>query len=341
MGSSYSFLLVNQSEKAWDFIVEILKKVLVPTMKKSFWVSPKSRIFPNILYSETKKFRSYAVLMVRSIIFINKEKPKIIILGSDLKVKQGFAILRFFGFFKKIKFVSINMNRIPYFMAKNWRKLIFFSTSELILRKKALSKYDVPEDQCVFSYLPADGNFLLTQEQVSFNYIFSGGGNRRDYGLAIEAVKGMDIALKIATFSRDMVNYKGSLPPNCQVIAEKRPLQLFLQEIKNSKFVVIPLLETEKPHGHTTIAQAMCLGKVVISTKKSSVDDYITHGEDGFLIEPGNVIELRMYINILLMDEALRIKMEKKALKKSILFSYKAYQQFLVDLCREIRKSAA
>jgi len=47
-----------------------------------------------------------------------------------------------------------------------------------------------------------------------------------------------------------------------------------------AKFVVAPLQEGIDPHGHTTIVQALRLGKTLISTRNASIDDDVTHRKD-------------------------------------------------------------
>jgi glycosyltransferase involved in cell wall biosynthesis len=314
--------------------VDELKQVLVPTMNKSFWISEESKIFPNILYSTDKKFRSYMGLFIRSILFILKKKPKIVILGSDLRVKQGFAVLRYLGLFKKIKFVSINMNAVPYFMTKNWRKVIYFTRNEIIERGKILAKYNAPGDQGVFSNNPVDGDLNLKSEKVDEEYAICVGSNRRDFTSVINAFDGLGLKLVIRKPPQTPLNFEGDLPSYCEV--GHRPKQEYLQEVKSAKFIIVPLLETWKPHGHMAIIQAKCLGKVVISTKRSSVDDYITDGVDGFLVEPGAVSEYRKCFETLIHEDTQRKQMEKAALETADLYSYSSYQNLLINLCQEL-----
>jgi glycosyltransferase involved in cell wall biosynthesis len=316
--------------------MEFLEKVLVLSMSKSFWISEESKIFPNILYSDDKRFRSYMWLMVQSIVFVKKHKPKVIILGSDLRVKQGYALLRYFGLFKDINFISINKNSIPYCMIKNWRKILFFSNNEVTEAQKKLKPYNTPPDQCEFVFLPADGKFDFKKSESNEEYIYCAGGNRRDFASVIKAVKKLKINLKIRTFSEKTLDYDGEIPSNCQINIGSISLQDFLREANNAKLVLVSLEESWKPHGHTTIAQAKRLGKAVISTKRSSVDDYISDGIDGYLVEPGDARAYENCINLLINDDELRKKIEKAALESSQSYSYAHYQQYLVELCRKL-----
>ena len=52
--------------------------------------------------------------------------------------------------------------------------------------------------------------------------------------------------------------------------------------------VVVPLRASDAPHGHTTVAQALRLGKAVVTTRGASVEDYVRDGVEGLLVEPGD-----------------------------------------------------
>lgn len=63
------------------------------------------------------------------------------------------------------------------------------------------------------------------------------------------------------------------------------------------------------------LIEAMCLGLPVISTKVSGATDLIKHGENGLLVEVGNVKELEDAIETMLSEEERRLQMAKKAVK--------------------------
>ena len=63
------------------------------------------------------------------------------------------------------------------------------------------------------------------------------------------------------------------------------------------------------------LIEAMCLGLPVISTKVSGATDLIKHGENGLLVEVGNVKELEDAMETMLSEEERRLQMAKKAVK--------------------------
>lgn len=67
--------------------------------------------------------------------------------------------------------------------------------------------------------------------------------------------------------------------------------------------------------------EAMACGKPVVGANARGLKNLITHGEDGYLFQPGNPKSLSKYIDKLLEDGELRKKMGEKARKKAEKFS--------------------
>ena len=79
---------------------------------------------------------------------------------------------------------------------------------------------------------------------------------------------------------------------------------------QKSDICVIPSLWPE-PFGITAI-EAMACGKPVIASRIGGLKDIVSHGETGFLVEPGNYKELAEKIKILITDKKLREEMGRK-----------------------------
>ena len=114
------------------------------------------------------------------------------------------------------------------------------------------------------------------------------------------------------------------------------PLQQFLSYVAGSLFVVVPLQRTSAAHGHTTIAQALCLGKAVVTTQGAGVADYVRDGVEGLLVEPGDVAGYRAAVLRLFQDEELRRSCEAAALRRAPEFSYASFSRSLTGLCAEV-----
>jgi glycosyltransferase involved in cell wall biosynthesis len=67
--------------------------------------------------------------------------------------------------------------------------------------------------------------------------------------------------------------------------------------------------------------EAMACGTAVIATKRG-YSEYIEHGKDGWLINPGSVDEIVAAIKKLMSDSSLRRSIEENAVKKALLYSW-------------------
>lgn len=317
-----------------------LDGVLVLAVRKNFWASKECRVFPNRRYTKTivrgpGRFGSsrnpinVLTVALEGYLYFLLRKPKLILFGSAPRIAGWFAWLNKVGLLPGVKLVAPGALYLNDVQAQYLDKLIVYSRGEIDLHAPELrSKYE-------FIPLPADGPFHLLQPSSSRDYIFAGGGAGRDFGALIEAVKGLDVHLEIVTFSPKTLNYSGELPENCQV-HWKMPPQKFLQLMAGASFVVAPLVEGKHPHGHTTIVQALRLGKAIITTKNTSIDDYVSAGEEGLLVSSGNVSEYRQAILKLWNEPELRASLERCAHIKGLNLTYEVYAQKLVDLCHDM-----
>jgi len=123
------------------------------------------------------------------------------------------------------------------------------------------------------------------------DYIFAGGDSQRDYATLIEAVKGLECKVVIATRRLPPKH----LPQNVEwrsVTPEE-----FRRLMAGSNFVVLPL-DTSRgsTSGQQSYLNAMALGKLVIVTDTEDASYYIENGVTGILVPSGNAQELRAAI---------------------------------------------
>jgi glycosyltransferase involved in cell wall biosynthesis len=126
-----------------------------------------------------------------------------------------------------------------------------------------------------------------------------------------------------------------ALPERCDVRG-RLPLQEFLSLMAGATVVVVPLRWGEAPHGHTTVAQALCLGKAVVTTRGASVEDYVRDGIEGLLVEPGDVEGYRRAVVRLATGDRLRGACEAAARDRAPEFSYAAFADGLRATCLEL-----
>lgn len=84
--------------------------------------------------------------------------------------------------------------------------------------------------------------------------------------------------------------------------------------IKRSQFVVLPSIRDNLPN---TCAEAMALGKVVIGTDGSSIEQFITDGYNGFLADINNAKSLLDKIGyVCCLEETDKMNIEKNAINR-------------------------
>lgn len=296
---------------------------LILCIRKSFWSSKYCITLGKIISIESKSLQSVLKLICLGLWYTIFYNPKTIVLTNEIWSKRFFLILRYIGFFRKKKFVLINLNAVPYFLAAKAHKIVYYSSSEVQARAIKMAKYGAPSNQGEFFFIPVDGDFASVSHRPAKNYLYCGGGNRRDFKSAIALAKALNKELFIRTFQRNVIPYDGysKLCINANFVESAQ----FLQEMADSEAVILPLVPTSRPHGHTTLAQALTLGKLVFVSANASCDDYIEHGINGFLIQDFNDPREIKFIASILQNSDIVKKVETNALSGSVEFSYEKF----------------
>lgn len=310
-----------------------LEDVLVLSVRKGFWASSEAEAFPRRLYVRDGLRRRHNLLgdielTLRAWIAILRKRPQIVLFGAASAVVPWFIRLKQSRLLGKIRFLVLNQVSFSDALACHVERIIIYSRSQISLHDSRL------HPRYSFIPLPADGNFNRSWPSSEPDMVFSGGGEGRDYSSLIEAVRGLPLRMDIVTFDPESIN-KADLPPNCRILGPCATDD-FLGTMARASLVVIPLLPGVHPHGHTTIVQARRLGKVVVTARNASVEDYVTDGEDGLLVDPGDAAGYRNAIQRLLKDPARLHDMEKNVLAKMHLHTYSNFQKELIRVCEQM-----
>lgn len=194
------------------------------------------------------------------------------------------------------------------------------SSFEINYYKKRLSN----NINFVFLPIPAE-DFWFKRNIKSGNYIFSGGGEKRDFASLVEVAKKINHNFKIVTFSSNNLSDIKNIPPNCEIIY-KVSNKKYIDLIGNSQFVVLPLLKSSKSAGQTTLVQALCQGKKVVVADNPAILDYAK--ENCILYKPEDQNDLYEKINYLINS--------KKNTKTIKTYSYAVYDKKMgeiINLC--------
>ena len=172
--------------------------------------------------------------------------------------------------------------------------------------------FGVPAEHC--QYVPFKANnfdMAGSVHSIDGDYILTLGASQRDYQTLIDAVTGLDVALKIL-LPKTSINVHNAkidlahLPANVQHISEAVDRQQWSTLIAQSRFVVVPLIPgVIQPAGISVYLEAMILGKPVIITRGASTEG-ILDDNLALVVEPGDVSAMSAAITRLWNDAQLR-----------------------------------
>ncbi len=155
--------------------------------------------------------------------------------------------------------------------------------------------WDIDPDRVVYTpfyYTLSEGELAAGTGQGGG--VFAGGNPMRDYGTLVEAIRGLDVPVTIAT-SRPEVVGRADLPPT--VTAGPVSHDEYVSRLRAADVVVIPLQPgTLRSGGEQTYLNAMALGKVVVVSDSPGARDYIDDGVTGVIVPPADPEALRAVI---------------------------------------------
>jgi glycosyltransferase involved in cell wall biosynthesis len=135
------------------------------------------------------------------------------------------------------------------------------------------------------------------------DYVCALGGNARGYGTLIEAARRLpDLRFVLVVRPESLLGL--NLPPNVTVHTNL-PLGKAMNVLLHSRFMALPLVNSEVPCGHVTLVAAMHLGKGIVITDSAGVRDYVRHGDNALTVPAGSIDGLTAAISHLRDNPAL------------------------------------
>ena len=144
-------------------------------------------------------------------------------------------------------------------------------------------------------------------------FVVSAGRSLRDHATIVRAAPGIKAPVVILCGTDDEIP-AGPLPANLTVKRDA-PREEYLEVLARSAVVALALKESLRPTGQVVMLEAMGLGKPVVVTRHPGTVDYIRHGENGFLVEPGDPEGMARTVQLLLDDPKLRRRIGQQALQ--------------------------
>ena len=175
----------------------------------------------------------------------------------------------------------------------------------------ATERLGIPAEKLHLIPFHADHRFYHPMDVPTENMICSAGLEWRDYPTMIDAVRGLDVEVRLAAASPWSKHRNETanrvLPPNvhCRRYDYKELRDLYAR----ARAVVVPLYENDFQAGVTTLLEAMAMAKPVIVTRTIGQRDVVEDGVNGVYVPPGDSAALRAAIVHLLQNphEAARL----------------------------------
>jgi len=194
-----------------------------------------------------------------------------------------------------------------------------FVYSEL-QKQYGVRELGIPPEKLHFIPFHADTHFYrpMSPSATAPARMISGAGLEwRDYPTLIEAVRGLDVELRlgasIAWSKHQNETEKIALPPN--VTAQRYEYFDLRQLYADSQFIVVPLYQNDFQAGITTILEGMAMGKAILSTRTDGSAGAVREGENGLLVPPGDVEAWRNAITYLLNNPEIASRMGRAGRK--------------------------
>jgi len=165
-----------------------------------------------------------------------------------------------------------------------------------------------------FEFVPyqSPGVEVTFAEEMERPFIASLGSAHRDFPTLFHAVERLNLPTVVASGPSALAGLE--VPANVQA-----PLGISRDECfrlaQQGRINVVPLKPKEgiTAAGQVTIVEAMFMGRPLIATRCNGVEDYIIHGETGWLVEPNSTQSMLEAIDTLWHDAALRQRLGEAA----------------------------
>jgi glycosyltransferase involved in cell wall biosynthesis len=158
-------------------------------------------------------------------------------------------------------------------------RIVTFSNVERELYSRA---FQLSKDRFDFVYWGVKEPVTSDRNEQG-DYVSSIGGNARDYATLMEAARRLPY-IPFIVVGRPENFIELNIPQNVKTHVNT-PLDFAMSTMKHSRFTVLPLIGSEVPCGHVTLVAAMHLGKAIIVTDSSGVEDYVM-GANSALVCP-------------------------------------------------------
>lgn len=171
-------------------------------------------------------------------------------------------------------------------MAKAYQqpdRFVVYST----LEKKLYAQYfDIAPERIDMLHWSVHAPAIPTHETslVNGDYICALGSQGRDYDTLFAAMRRLEHIQLVVVATAESLQHL-SIPDNVKVFTHI-PLAQAHNILTHSRFMIVPLRDSQVPCGHVTIVSGMFFKKAMIVTNSEGVHDYVQDNQTGVLFEP-------------------------------------------------------
>jgi glycosyltransferase involved in cell wall biosynthesis len=290
------------------------------------------------------KVIGFALKSVIRSLLLSRPYPDTVVVGSHIEALI-FGFVRTLMLRRKPEIVLLGFiytNRRRRF-ANFLRRLYFRFVFSIVDRVICYSRLEVkrnqdffPRARAQFVYIPYGLHIhgrdlpLNSADNAVTPYILSAGRSGRDYATLFEAVTSLPIELHVLCDSSSALTGL-NIPPNVKVLRSCYDAE-YVDQIRNARFVVIPLGVADISAGQMVLIQAMAFAKPSIITRTATVEEYVTNGEQSLLVAQNSAAAMREAIQRLLSDQALAERLSANAIATyDARFCMRAYVRHLME----------
>lgn len=182
-----------------------------------------------------------------------------------------------------------------------------------VQKKKIVQIMRIAEEKVAFVHLGLQGNSKGHSKITTKEYIFSAGRYGRDWKTLISAIKDLNVHAVLVVgkdpFRDNSLKELYSL--SNVTIYHEIPYRDYLNLLRASTLVVLPLKYTYYPIGQTVLLDAMANGKAIIVTSIPVILDYVAGNfKDVMTVKPNNTEDLKESIKYLIENPKYRRRLE-------------------------------
>ena len=162
----------------------------------------------------------------------------------------------------------------------------------------------LPADRLRYVPFGVDTETFCPSGAPDGDYLLVVGRDRgRDWSTLFDAVKGLDMPVKLCCRLSDVAGYE--IPSNVEVLGYVDRV-IYRNLLGRARVVAVASRPVVYPSGQSVMLEAMAMGRTVVVTKTEALNDYVRDGVNSIAVPVGDALALREMIRTASADDELR-----------------------------------